>query len=94
MLATWPRRPHVEGAIKGNFQASLTPPEGLARDRLRVSRALEIPTWPRCSQQGTLCPQPGVLPDLQIWWGLPWVVHCGSQVFGNKLKSVHAPLNL
>lgn len=91
MLATWPRRPHVYRAIRGNFQASLIPPEVLAKSFQgpRNSYLAQV-----LSAGDSVPPQPGVLPDLQIWWGLPWVVHCGSQVFGNKLKSVHALLNL
>lgn len=45
---------HRQAAVKGNFQPSLTPPYGVARDGLRVFRVLEIPAWPACSQQG-LC---------------------------------------
>lgn len=58
--AIWPWGPSAQAALRGNFQPSLTPPEGLARARLRVFRALEIPTW-------RVCPQQGLRQDLGLW---------------------------
>lgn len=57
--AVWPLGSQAQAALRGNFQPSVSPPEGLARDRLRVFRALEIPTWPVCPQHGAVCPQQG-----------------------------------
>lgn len=84
--AVWPPGPRAQAALRGNFQPSLTPPEGPARGRLRVFRALEIPTWPAC-------PQHRLLQTFKSGCGPPWTLHCDSQLFGNKLKSVLTQLS-
>lgn len=66
--AIWPWGPSSQTALRGNFQPSLTPPEGLAKAMLRVFRALEIPTW-------WVCPQQGLRQDLGLW--IPGVVSPG-----------------
>lgn len=93
--AAWPPRPHAQAALRGNFQASLIPPESLARGRLRVFRALEIPTWPGVLSAGGWVPSAGGAAGPSSLGGVsPGLSTVAAGSPGKKLKSVLTQLNL